>query len=146
MGMRQVTLTRTDSDDQGTVGYWALPDLTLACLELPWRDNAPSVSCIPPGEYDVVWTRSTRFDQMMYEILNVPDRTGVRIHGGTFAGDKSLGFKSHSDGCPLTGISHTRINGQRAVTEGLRARQLFDATLRKKPFRLRIVEQFAASR
>lgn len=54
-------------------------------LELPWKDNAPKVSCIPAGLYGVGLTWSNRFKKPMLEILKVPERAGIRIHNANFA-------------------------------------------------------------
>ena len=50
-------------------------------LELPWRDNKEDVSCIPLGEYALEITPSPKFfGRLVVEIMDVPDRTGVRMH------------------------------------------------------------------
>ncbi len=49
-------------------------------LERPWLDNQNTISCIPPGKYQVAITMSTKFGRPMMEILNVPGRSGIRIH------------------------------------------------------------------
>ncbi len=50
-------------------------------LERPWLNNAPHISCIPAGRYRVKFTASAKFGREMLEILNVPGRGGIRIHG-----------------------------------------------------------------
>ncbi len=54
-------------------------------LERPWRDNRQSVSCIPPGKYFVDLTPSPKFGRNMLEVLKVPKRVGIRIHGANEA-------------------------------------------------------------
>jgi hypothetical protein len=34
--------------------------------ELPWRDNAPSISCVPAGTYRAIFTNSPRFGRALY--------------------------------------------------------------------------------
>ena len=72
------------------------PDLNLHTLEDPWLENAPNVSCIPLGTYDCIMSMSARFGKMMPQLLNVPGRTGIRIHGGNTDAD--------TEGCILLGI------------------------------------------
>ncbi len=49
-------------------------------LELPWLDNAESISCIPLGRYRLVVTMSNRFKKPLPLIPNVGSRTGIRLH------------------------------------------------------------------
>lgn len=130
--LRQIT------DDQGTVGSLTIGTLQLFTLELPDRDNASGCSCIPPGEYPVRWTRSPRLKKFTYEILGVPGRAGIRIHGGNFAGDTSKGYISHSLGCPLLGERIGRINGQRAILNSRTAVARFERYLAGAPFTLEV--------
>lgn len=89
------TITRYPSDSKQTLGvlttYSKVNELFVAkTLELPWKDNANDVSCIPVGEYDCAYTRSARLsrlrgiDVFTYEILNVSRRSGVRIHSANY--------------------------------------------------------------
>jgi hypothetical protein len=64
-------------------------------LELPWKDNAPNVSCIPQGTYEVVLLPSARWGKPMPHIQNVPGRSEIEIHIGNFERD--------TDGCVLLG-------------------------------------------
>ena len=43
-------------------------------------------TAIPRGRYRVTLSPSQRFGRVMPEIHDVPDFTGVRIHGGNYAG------------------------------------------------------------
>jgi len=60
-------------------------------LELPWRDNAVGVSCIPAGQYRFERDVHGRFQ--WFRILFVPERTDIEMHLGT--------KPSHSEGCIL---------------------------------------------
>lgn len=53
-------------------------------LERHWEDNHHGVSAIPAGIYAVGITYSQKFDRPMLEILNVPDRAGIRIHNANY--------------------------------------------------------------
>ena len=49
---------------------------------------------IPTGTYELERTWSPKFRKFLPEILNVPERSGIRIHRGT--------IPEHSTGCVLT--------------------------------------------
>lgn len=63
-------------------------------LELSWKDNQQMISCIPPGEYEVVLRRpgenGSKFKYWHYEVLNVPGRYLIKIHRANFH-DQLLG-------------------------------------------------------
>lgn len=95
---KTVTITREPSTDEGTAGAFQFGDSTLACMELPWRDNWPGVSCIPPGTYRAEIYESPRHGRV-YMLQDVPGRSDVEIHAANFAGDKSLGWSCELLGC-----------------------------------------------
>ena len=53
-------------------------------------------TAIPTGKYTVIVTMSPRFKKDLPLILNVPNFSGVRFHGGNNEND--------SKGCPLLGM------------------------------------------
>ena len=57
------------------------------------------------------WSMSNRFKRMMWEVLDVPDRAGIRIHSGNYAGDRL----SDSEGCILPVQQWSDINGDGVV-------------------------------
>jgi len=69
------------------------------CLELPklfeGKENIPRKCCIPCGTYPVIISRSNRFKRELPEILNVHDRSGIRIHAGN--------EPDETEGCILPG-------------------------------------------
>lgn len=144
MARPRVLLLRWKSDDEGTLGALAIAgDVFCLTNELPWRDNAPQVSCIPLGTYVVRWSESPRLRKFTYEILGVPDRSGIRIHEGNFAGDKARGFDSHSLGCPLAGdrIGALRNSAgalQRAVLRSLPTLAALESRLNRSAFDLEV--------
>lgn len=129
------TLDRIMTGDQGTRGVFSLESYTWVSLELPWRLNLPNVSCIPPGEYQVIWSKSPKFRRFTYEIINVPGRGGIRIHSGTYAGDVQKGFKSHSQGCPLLG-RYLGTSNQLMLLRSRDATMEFEGVGNRRPFRL----------
>ena len=86
--------------------------------------------------YQVKWTYSPRLKKETYEILGVPGRGGIRIHGGNLAGNEELGFISHSKGCPLLGSKIGTIQGQRAVLVSQPTVRSFISYMDRKPFTL----------
>lgn len=75
-------------------------------LELPDRDNAPNISCIPAGIYTAALQHSARFGYDVYVLQGVPGRSNCEIHDGNWAGDVSKGYRSDVEGCTVTGTEH----------------------------------------
>ncbi|MFC4722236.1 DUF5675 family protein [Geojedonia litorea] len=48
-------------------------------IELPWKDNKRTVSCIPEGIYEIVPRFSTKFSHHLL-VKGVPDRSLILIH------------------------------------------------------------------
>ncbi len=64
----------------GTNGYLVANHKVICkTIELPWKGNQRSVSCIPEGKYTLRERYSKRFGRHL-EILNVPDRDLILIH------------------------------------------------------------------
>jgi hypothetical protein len=90
-------LVRDHMDLTPTTGtLYCPPDLSLFTLELPWLANAAGVSCIPVGKYRCIFSMSARWKKLMPELLNVPGRSSIRIHGGNTTAD--------TEGCILLGM------------------------------------------
>jgi hypothetical protein len=60
----------------------------------------PGQTAIPSGRYEVILSFSNRFQKILPEILNVPNFTGIRLHGGNTNVD--------TDGCLL--VAYNIIN------------------------------------
>lgn len=109
--MRTVALIREYTSYQGTPGWVYVKnpetnqmDYFSRSLELPWRNNLPSISCIPTGSYVCKWTYSPTFKRMMYILLeDYEHRSGIRIHPASFAGDITQGYKCDLLGCIALG-------------------------------------------
>jgi len=131
-----VRLVREPSSDSGTFGRFTLPDGTaLHSLELPWKENAPQMSCIPVGSYRAEMRATTNFGNA-YEVKNVPGRSGILIHAGNFAGDMSKGMKANSRGCILLGLGRGEQGGQKSITSSRGAMETFLAKMAGRPFLL----------
>lgn len=135
-----VLLVRKETSDQGTFGKLIIPDsiIELYTGELPWKDNAPNVSCIPEGKYVVNWTFSPSFKKHTYQIMNVPFRSGIRIHSGNYCGDTSKGYHSHVYGCVLLGNNIGIMDKQKAVLLSRPAVSTFEILMDRKSFELEI--------
>lgn len=126
--MIELPLQRTVHDPHCSLGRLTLPSgLVLASIERPWVKNAPTVSCIPAGKYKCAWTLSPRFHRKTYEVLDVPGRSGIRIHAANWA--------SQLEGCIALGITH----GAGCVIQSKIAIDKFEAELNGQPFILNIL-------
>lgn len=134
----KVTILRYSEHDQGTRGILIAPDGWVAhVLELPDRGNRSCVSRIPTGEYMCTWYPSGKYGHK-YLVCDVPGRTWIRIHKGNYAGDTSLGYKSHSAGCIMLGKHKGFMHGQRAImSSGITVRR-FEEHMQRKKFTLTI--------
>ena len=137
-----VYIKRLPGDDQGTIGIMAFPEAGFSCFtnELPDRDNQRNISRIPEGEYDTMLLQTQKYGPV-YLLLNVPGRDGVLIHSGTWAGDKSKGWKSHVLGCIEVGskvalipIDNNRM--QRGLLNSRSTRDKFQSLLQGLNFKL----------
>lgn len=56
--------------------------------------NLPDISCVPSGLYHVSWTLSRRLRRHTWELIDVPGRTGIRIHVMNYPHDTTgcIGF------------------------------------------------------
>jgi hypothetical protein len=111
--MKVVLLNRISEDARqslGTLSVMKSDRQLFVCktLELPWNNNQSNVSCIPAGSYPCKYTRSNRMsaekgrDVFTYEVLNVPERAGIRIHAANYF--------SQLLGCIALGDANNDIN------------------------------------
>ncbi len=56
------------------------PVFSSACIERGWRNNERQVSCVPTGQYPIVYEHSPRFQRHLWELKNVPNRSECKIH------------------------------------------------------------------
>jgi hypothetical protein len=134
-----VLLTRYETSDQGTFGLLvAESGFSCGVLELPWRDNRASVSCVPLGEYRAVIRQSPKFGKV-FHLTNVQGRSFILMHQGNLAGDTSKGWKTHSHGCLLLGKYRGKLTGQAAMLASLPTLRAFMRETADQPFNLKIV-------
>lgn len=134
----EVYLIRIGFSDQGTNGILVMNNFNCFTLELPWRNNERSISCIPQGEYKVIQRASPRFGKI-YWVTEVPNRSYVLIHSGNYAGDVSKGYKTHVQGCILLGQKMGVLAGQKAVLNSRVTVNKFMNETGMQPFKLHII-------
>lgn len=140
--MDRIILERLETSDQGTFGKIRIGNETFYTLELPWRDNSSNVSCIPCGLYECRFTMSNRFKRKMYLVDGVNKRSGIRIHSANYAGDKSLGYKCHLNGCIALGEKIGTMDGQKAILLSTPAIRKFEKLMNGQSFILEIMNGF----
>ena len=139
--MRRVIIQRDPSGDQGTPGKLTTDaGFTCATLELPARNNAPDISCVPAGTYLVVKDYSGKRSRYVYELRRVPGRREIQFHKGNWAGRKELGLRADTEGCILLGKSIGELKGQLAVLASEVTVAAFEAAMHNEPFELVILD------
>jgi len=123
-------LYRQPSRRDGTFGIFAMPEFNWCChsLEQQWINNTPFISCISTGTYTVQWTESPRLKRFTYQIMNVPGRSGIRIH--------SFNWYHESSGCTGFGIKAGIINRKKQLISSKDAVDEFEIMMSRNPFRL----------
>tara|TARA_R110000803_G_scaffold209612_2_gene279598 strand:+ start:185 stop:598 length:414 start_codon:yes stop_codon:yes gene_type:complete len=89
--MQKAVIVRLNADEKQTLGRLYLFDgldnvFNCTTLELPFKANLRNISCIPPGQYEVVKRFSKNYGEH-YIIKNVPDRTYILIHVANYYTD-----------------------------------------------------------
>lgn len=78
--MKRIVINRLDSNERFTAGVLLFGDLPKCeTLELPWRNNAREISCIPGN---VVYKAKYNPAIKRIEVFNVVDRDSIQIHAG----------------------------------------------------------------
>ena len=137
--MPEVRLVRIARSDQGTEGKVTDGNFNCYSLELPWNNNMRSISCIPPGEYQVIPKQSPQYGRI-YCVSNVTDRTGILIHSGNYAGDPTKNLKTHTMGCILLGEFMGFLGKQRAILNSRVTVRLFMEHMNYEPFILNVID------
>ena len=103
---KNILLTRLTGNSKQTTGSLIVHDVfkthaQFATIELPWLNNEPFISCIPPGTYKAKKILSSTFGWCI-QILDVPNRTNILLHSGN--------FYTNTKGCIIVGKSFAKIN------------------------------------
>lgn len=135
--MKEYILERVYLGDR-TLGSLYDGDTVIAkTLELPWRDNERSVSCIPEGSYEVI--KQPPKPTRNYTYFRVPDgqvsgRSSILIHIGN--------NPNHTEGCILVGGRFGNFHSDKPTLEDSTAKMTWLAnnlpdkfllTIKKKP-------------
>ena len=98
-------IIRDTFTEESTIGELFLNGERMCdTLELPWKDNQRSISCIPEGVYKVrlrTARESATRDYLHLLVQDVPNRDYILFHRGNSAKDTSgcilVGFSSKQD-------------------------------------------------
>lgn len=110
-------LIRQSDDKIQTLGEWqvysSVPTPIFECktIELPWKNNQKSISCIPPGEYDCEKCGPTvSIPYPHIHIKNVKNREGIKTHRANYV--------RQLRGCVAVGDAHIDLDkdGEKDVT------------------------------
>ena len=71
-------------------------------LERGWRNNERNVSCYPAGTYLVMLEYSPRFNQMLWEVKGVVNRSECKFH--------SANYWYQLNGCTALGLRFKKLN------------------------------------
>ena len=82
--------------EKSTISKLKAKGLELYTLELPWKNNAQNVSCIPEGTYKYEVKYSSLWRREVIWLYNVKDRSAIQVHVGNFLKD--------TRGCLLVGM------------------------------------------
>lgn len=139
--MHRVVLERLETSDQGTFGRVLVAGLMLYSGELPDRNNAPNVSCIPAGTYRGMWTFSPAFKRFMYLIAPVKARSGIRAHSANLMG-LNPPYRKQLNGCIAFGERLGWMDGQKALLLSAPAVRRFEEALNRETFEMEIVNAY----
>ena len=103
----KVVVNRLLDSGKATLGKLTIHDelkevYTCKTLELSWKDNKRSVSCIPLGEYKVTSRNSEKYGEH-FLINDVEDRSYILIH--------SANYYHQLRGCIAVGKNYADIDG-----------------------------------
>lgn len=140
--MKKVKIVRISGNDKQTLGVLTTDGFTCKTLELPDKDNASRISCIPAGVYKCKYNKSPLFsknagkDVFTYSIMNVPNRAGIRIHSANFARQLL--------GCIALGSEHKDLDmdSQLDVIHSGDTMKKFEALMNYEDFELEIIKGY----
>ncbi len=140
--MKKVKILRHFGDEKQTLGTMSTDGFTCKTLELADKNNASKISCIPTGKYIVKWTKSPLFslhaghNVFTYEIQNVANRGGIRIH--------SANFYHQLLGCVAVGDSLKDINmdSELDIIHSGDTLKKFHEFMNKEDFELEIIKNY----
>jgi len=128
--MKTLILNRFCLSSMGTFGTMDIQEeeenlFSCYTVERPWLGNQPSISCIPWGKYGLELDYYHRGDYPAYEVMDVPNRTEIKIHVANTQADVQ--------GCIGLGQALGYVNRQWAVTNSRRAYERFMTVMKGDP-------------
>lgn len=127
-------LIRDDQNEDRTLGTLRTDDDEYVCetLELPWRENQHGISCIPEGTYECFRFDSPHIGYQLFQLRNVPNRSGVDIHIGNTVKDTEgcilLGTERSGDAILHSKLAFQEFMERMAGTDGFTLRVLAEIT------------------
>ncbi len=119
------TLTRQHYDRYTRGKLVVSNGFTCDTLELPWKDNAKQLSCIPAGVYKVVPRNSLKYSNHLH-ITGVTGRDFILIHWGNYAASANPKTGTPDiKGCVLVGYGYADLNGDK-LPEIVQSRKAFN--------------------
>jgi len=109
---KSLLIERLDYGEKQTIGRMFVLDgnkhslYDCQTLELPWKNNKRSISCIPEGEYEVVKRVSPKYGEH-FHVTGVDGRSYILIHKGNYYTDIR--------GCILVGKDLSDINSDGVI-------------------------------
>jgi hypothetical protein len=130
-----VSLTRNIDNGVETLGTLTTNDKGFQCrtLERSYKNNLPNISAIPTGIYQCQYKFMLRDLAYHYQVMNVPNRTGIFLHAGNYFFD--------SKGCIILGSLPQDLNhdGQQDLINTKQLVSNFEKAMNYKPFILQIL-------
>lgn len=130
-------LVRYKRTTKETLGCLVVGGQMFYVLEPTWRENKTNVSCIPAGQYKVMYlprSNSGKYKPCFY-VSAVPNRLGILIHSGN--------IHKHTKGCLLLGTRSGKLVGNNAVLNSRYAMRKLTELIRatkEKHFNLEVVD------
>ena len=103
-----IKIHRINQDKNQTLGTCTVLDhnnklvFTSLALERGWRNNENNVSCIPAGVYTCKLEYSNKFNKMLWEIKDVPNRAECKFHAAN--------YWNQLNGCVALGLRVRNLN------------------------------------
>lgn len=140
--MKKATILRSPKQDEQTTGQITaysedgIKTFEAVTMELPNKDNAKRVSCIPDDTYICKFTYSPRYQRKMYLVTDVPNRSGIRIHSCNYWYDLM--------GCIGMGQGYYDINedGLPDITASRKTVKAFEEVMGGEDFELTITTAY----
>jgi len=139
--MRCIYLIRKSTSKFGTFGFLIFEDFRAFTCEPPSKNNQPRLSCIPKGEYEIIYYYSPHFG-WVYTVKDVPNRSFILTHTGNVGGDTELGLKTDTLGCIVIGKYIGKVFGQTAVCLSRPTFRRFMEKAEKQKLKLIILEVY----